>query len=45
LNSPRTGDLTGAYIDGQYFSGWTDLFGEIEGRNAMSGRDIEDSKT
>jgi hypothetical protein len=45
LNGPRASDLTGAHVNGQGFSCLADLFGEVEGWNAMAGRDIENSQT
>jgi hypothetical protein len=41
LNSSRASDLAGAHIDGQHFSSGTNLFGEMEGWNTVSGCDIK----
>jgi hypothetical protein len=36
--------LTRTHINGQHFTGWTNLFGKKKGGNAMAGSDIEDSQ-
>ena len=44
LNGARTRDLAPAGIDACYGAGRTDLFGEVEGWNAMSAGDVEDGQ-